>query len=56
LPSLDPNKRALSFRLACFDWFLSAFFGRSLVSRPVLDDLDDARQILLCAALKDAVL
>jgi hypothetical protein len=47
LPSLDPSKRALSFRLACFDWFLSAFFGRSLISRPVLDDLDDARHLAM---------
>src|SRR3990170_3465164 len=30
--------------------------GGSWFARPVLDDLDDARQIVLCAALKDAVL
>ena len=31
-------------------------FGGSLFARPVLDDLDDARQILLCPTLKDAML
>jgi len=46
----------LPVQLAYIDSSISAFFGRSLFARPVLDDLDDARQILLCAALKDAVI
>src|SRR3977135_3556393 len=47
------GSRAQSVR---FDSPVSAFFSRSLFARPVLDDLDDARHVLLCAALKDAVL